>query len=263
MGGLLSTTEKIKDAPKAGKYYVNLADLKTASEYLQKAVASKNTEILVIDEIGKMESCSVEFKKAVDKAINSEKRLIAVVSQHLAEKYAEKGDLVLVEKERKKQYKKENFLVFGTDQYTLIFKTNKMHEKVEHYRNIPRGYQRDLMRAFLEHGDFKRTEFKDVIIGDVADIDKFFKTVKSKCEEREDLAMALSRLVPIYKNIVFAPDIFFELAKDEIKEYADAIKNNETFYVRIERRGLKGILNSQKEEQKLDDFMLEELKKEI
>jgi len=65
-----------------GKYGINIKDLE---EIGVKAIeeALENNEIVIIDEIGKMELFSEKFKDIVLKTLDSEKRLIGVI--HLAD----------------------------------------------------------------------------------------------------------------------------------------------------------------------------------
>ncbi len=66
-----------KTGPQVGKYRVNLTDLETiAAKAISEAV--ENSEIVAIDEIGPIELFSEEFKKAVKKALESKKTVIAV-----------------------------------------------------------------------------------------------------------------------------------------------------------------------------------------
>jgi len=64
--------------PKVGKYRVNLADLETIGV---KAIldAIENCDLVAIDEIGPMELFSEKFRDAVNAAIQSQKRVVAVV----------------------------------------------------------------------------------------------------------------------------------------------------------------------------------------
>jgi nucleoside-triphosphatase len=64
--------------PQVGKYKVNLDDLDSigANAILD---ASKNADVVVIDEIGPMELFSQAFRKAVNEALNSSKLVLAVI----------------------------------------------------------------------------------------------------------------------------------------------------------------------------------------
>jgi nucleoside-triphosphatase len=68
----------LKSRYRLGKYGINLEDLeKFGVETIENALNDK--EIVVIDEIGKMELFSQKFKDIVLKALDSDKRVIGVI----------------------------------------------------------------------------------------------------------------------------------------------------------------------------------------
>jgi len=72
---------KIKSGPKVGKYGVDIASLeKIAVLALDEAL--KYSELIIIDEIGKMELYSDKFKNAVNRCFNSDKAVIATIMQN-------------------------------------------------------------------------------------------------------------------------------------------------------------------------------------
>lgn len=78
--GILAS-KGLKSPYRVSKYGVNLQDLeKIAVESILKALSKK--EVIIIDEIGKMELYSEKFKEAVAKALNSPKKLIATITQY-------------------------------------------------------------------------------------------------------------------------------------------------------------------------------------
>lgn len=78
--GILAAVD-IKEGPVVGKYRVNLKDLdEIGSEALEEAIKNRGAEIIVIDEIGKMECFSGRFKRAVAVALESEKQVLAAIS---------------------------------------------------------------------------------------------------------------------------------------------------------------------------------------
>jgi nucleoside-triphosphatase len=68
----------LHDRPHIGKYGVNLENLENVAV---KSIleASEEAELVVIDEIGKMEMLSPNFRKAVLRAINSGKRILSSI----------------------------------------------------------------------------------------------------------------------------------------------------------------------------------------
>ena len=68
-------------AEKIGKYGVNLKDLEEiGAKAIEKALT--DSDIIIIDEIGKMEMFSRSFKGVVQEALNSPKKVIATVPIH-------------------------------------------------------------------------------------------------------------------------------------------------------------------------------------
>lgn len=75
--GILSHVD-IKGPPRVSRYGVNLKDLEEIGvAALRRAVAE--ADCVVVDEIGKMELFSEEFRKAVTEAIESDKPLVGSV----------------------------------------------------------------------------------------------------------------------------------------------------------------------------------------
>ena len=71
-----------QEAPKVGKYGVNLIDLDSiGANSIKDAVASPDIAVIFVDEIGPMELKSMRFIAAVEEAIKSDKHLIVSVHQ--------------------------------------------------------------------------------------------------------------------------------------------------------------------------------------
>ena len=66
------------DRPRIGKYGVNLENLENVA-VRSLLEASEEAELVVIDEIGKMEMLSPSFRKAVLQAINSGKKILSSI----------------------------------------------------------------------------------------------------------------------------------------------------------------------------------------
>ncbi len=69
---------KQQDGPQVGRYHVNLGDLETVGV---KAInnAVEGSDVVAIDEIGPMELFSEKFRKAAQKALESNKLVVAGV----------------------------------------------------------------------------------------------------------------------------------------------------------------------------------------
>lgn len=75
--GILSHV-RFKSGPRVGKYRV---DINVIDELIVNSIedAIMNKDIVIIDEIGKMEMFSRDFKSAVKKALDSPKRVLATI----------------------------------------------------------------------------------------------------------------------------------------------------------------------------------------
>jgi len=86
--------------PMVSKYGVNLDDLRRVGVGAIKR-ALKESDLIIIDEIGKMELFSDEFKQAVVQALNSSKPVIATVGKFLRDPFVReilrREDVVLFE----------------------------------------------------------------------------------------------------------------------------------------------------------------------
>ncbi|MEM3880568.1 MAG: NTPase [Candidatus Bathyarchaeia archaeon] len=74
-----------KSGPQVGKYRVNLSDLDSIGA-AAIAEASEKCAVIAIDEIGPMELFSEKFKKAVQKALESQKPVVATIHWKAADK---------------------------------------------------------------------------------------------------------------------------------------------------------------------------------
>ena len=79
-GELASVESKL--GPRVGRYRVNLANLARVGAAGIEA-ATSSSELIVIDEVGPMELVSPEFRRAVQRCIDSGKPMLAVVHERL------------------------------------------------------------------------------------------------------------------------------------------------------------------------------------
>ncbi len=94
-------SEDFKIGPKIGKYGI---DVKVFERIAFKALdfAIENCDLIVIDEIGKMEFLSEEFKRRIYELVLIEKPLVAVLHRNFVKKFKDFGEVIEVtEKDRK------------------------------------------------------------------------------------------------------------------------------------------------------------------
>ncbi|WP_175059711.1 NTPase [Thermococcus sp. 2319x1] len=92
--------------PRVGKYTVNLEDLNCIGVLAIKR-ALKDADLIIIDEIGAMEYKSREFAEAVEKAVKSEKPLLATVHRNYAKRFRNYGKLYVLTPENREHIRQE------------------------------------------------------------------------------------------------------------------------------------------------------------
>jgi len=94
--GTLATTER-KTNVRFGKYFIDLDDFERIA-IKALTTATEECDVVVIDEIGKMEMFSKAFKERLNQILNSDKNVLAVVHRDLAKFYKNHGEVIWVEK---------------------------------------------------------------------------------------------------------------------------------------------------------------------
>ncbi|MFP4169980.1 MAG: THUMP domain-containing protein [Methanomassiliicoccales archaeon] len=113
--------------------------------------------------------------------------------------------------------------------------------------------EEELLDELRPYGDFRVTEFRGVVRGEVDDLPTFL-------EELEHGALfALSRVVPVESSFTFTPDSVLQEFREGVRPLLDRIRKEETFGVRVERRGLKGEIDSQWLAQEMGAFIIDML----
>lgn len=114
-----------------------------------------------------------------------------------------------------------------------------------------RGCEDHLLRElkFHELGKFEKTDFRDVLTGEVDDFEQFL----SKIEEIPFLP--IGKIIPIDVEFEFSSEQFPEVFIAHAKNYVDRISPDETFCVKVTRRGMKGIISSHEIAMKIGAFI--------
>lgn len=93
-----------KFGPRIGKYVVNIKNLEyIVKKAIEKAIKEK--DIIIIDEIGKMELLSNVFKEKVNEALKSDKSVIAVLHRNYVKDFKDKGIIFKVKRENFREIK--------------------------------------------------------------------------------------------------------------------------------------------------------------
>jgi nucleoside-triphosphatase len=104
--GILAS-KALRSPANVGSYGVNLADLDSiGSEALENACVDKEVDLIVIDEIGKMELFSKRFKEAVMSCLRSNKRVLAVLHRDYVKEFKRYGEVLNLTPENRAEVKK-------------------------------------------------------------------------------------------------------------------------------------------------------------
>lgn len=117
--------------------------------------------------------------------------------------------------------------------------------------------ERHLLRILNRYGEFKRTQFRDVLLGHVDDTAEFLDALEREEPER---LRSLSQVVPLEKDFYFELSDIMEKLTDALSPYIEQLENK-SFHVRVSRRGHKGEISSLEIEKELDAFIMGTLAK--
>jgi len=117
-------------------------------------------------------------------------------------------------------------------------------------------------RRFLsEYGMVGGTEFHNVLVMKVESPTQFLSMVCQRWKEDPDIFAHISRIAPATVTFDFrTPEEFEARAQEAVASWAFRLTGKK-FHVRMHRRGLKGVLSSQHEEQLLDEALLAALER--
>jgi len=89
----------IKSKYKVSKYGVDVSAIDEVLDKFERSL--KTSDIIIIDEIGKMEYCSEKFKRLLQKILKSRKPLLATVGKQFAPRFKNWGDVTIVTNENR------------------------------------------------------------------------------------------------------------------------------------------------------------------
>ena len=116
--------------------------------------------------------------------------------------------------------------------------------------------ERRLLEELASQGEFRPTGFTAVLLGRVPDVPAFLDYLRGRWLRQAYVPTLLSRVVPVRRVFAFTPEDLaariIETASEWLPEIGDA-----PFYVRMQRRGYKGVISSQAVEQAVDQALVE------
>jgi len=111
-------------------------------------------------------------------------------------------------------------------------------------------------RLLREYGEVARSDFFNVLLMRVEDVDAFMDALARRSKEDPISVACLGRVTPVKSSFLFqSKDEFERKAKEAIEEIAPELEGK-SFYVRMHRRGFKGRISSLDEEQRLDEIVM-------
>jgi tRNA(Ser,Leu) C12 N-acetylase TAN1 len=120
------------------------------------------------------------------------------------------------------------------------------------------GFRRACRLLSLE-GELSRTEFYNVVVMKVADVEAFLEWLARLWSESRSAAEVIAHVRPVRETIHFqSPEEFETKARELALGLADRLAGK-SFHVRIHRRGFKGRLSTKDEERLLADAILARL----
>lgn len=118
----------------------------------------------------------------------------------------------------------------------------------------------EAVKLLAPFGRTERTAYYNVLTMQVDDVHSFLEALRQTLHEDASLGNAVSRIVPVTRTFRFeSPEDFERKACEAVTEWMPELTSR-TFHVRMHRRGFKGRLSSQHEEQFLDHFVTEQAK---
>ncbi len=120
------------------------------------------------------------------------------------------------------------------------------------------GYRR-VRRMLARYGPIWPTEYYNVMVMRVADPTAMMEELAKLVEDNPGLMNDLSRVVPATRTFNFQNAAEFEQhARTIVLQWVQQLAHKR-FYVRLHRRGFKGVLSSPHEERFLDEAILDRL----
>lgn len=121
-----------------------------------------------------------------------------------------------------------------------------------------RGYK-NARRLLGEYGRVRKTDYYNILTMAVADIAEFMEEMRALYEMQAPVVRDIGHIMPVTDRFTYqSPEEFEDKAKAVVTPWLPALAGKH-FFVRMRRRGFKGRLSSQVEEQFLNEYILDTL----
>lgn len=105
------------------------------------------------------------------------------------------------------------------------------------------GYRDLLLRVLKKFGRFGGAGYRNVAIGRVEDVPVFLDALRDAMAAEPRLGAVVAKAVPIARTVRFDPAELFDALTEAARPMFPELAGG-TFHVRVERRGLKGLLHA-------------------
>jgi hypothetical protein len=118
-------------------------------------------------------------------------------------------------------------------------------------------HARDLLGALSGRGRFAFSDFKDVLLGQVADVPAFLAGLLEAGAAGARWLANLARVIPVEQRFRFSPESLEPQLKQAAAALLDRVPAGGSFHVRLERRGLAGRVATQEIERAVAEHLFE------
>jgi tRNA(Ser,Leu) C12 N-acetylase TAN1 len=115
-------------------------------------------------------------------------------------------------------------------------------------------HERDAIEALSRFGPFRRTSFKGVCAGHVADPLALLEAIRAARETAEPWAAKIGRVIPVERTFPFMPESLLDQLKSAVEPFVERLSSG-SFCVRLERRGMAGMIDSPLIEREVADHI--------
>ena len=123
-------------------------------------------------------------------------------------------------------------------------------------------HEHSFSRAYLllkELGTVYLSDFENILLLEVSSIPLFLDTLKSRTTKDARLTQLFSLVIPVTTTFAFQTPAEFEIKIKEAVLSKVPTLADKSFYVRLHRRGFRGIISTSREENLLNRIILEQL----
>ena len=126
---------------------------------------------------------------------------------------------------------------------------------------VHEGYYRSVRELLEPLGTVRKTEFFNVLVMEVDNIQEAMETLKAMIDEEPEVRTAITRFVPASQTFFYtSAEEFEEKAQETALSWTRELEGKK-FHVRMKRRGFKKRISSLEEETFLDKVLIEALEK--